>query len=129
MTRSRTAIDELVSALLERTEAGSIRWHQADAHGRAFIAKRKSGTVVLRGEPGPAATGPFRLIVQDRMGNNVDEATTGAVDVDSPLSSYLSGEATAAGQLPALYEAVRAQLTDDDRTVRSLTEEFRSQTG
>lgn len=120
MISSPTAIDELVAALIAGTRKGAIRWQTADSRGSAFIAKRKSGTVILQRGSALALPGTVRLTVKDRGGRTVEEVDSGS----SGLSFALAGQSPAAAQLESLYESVRQQVTGADSTVRSLTKEF-----
>jgi len=123
-------IDDLVAALVDGTRTGAIHWHPADSRGRAYIAKRNSGTVTL--QEGNGRTGNvLRLIVKDRAGNHVGEVTRPGIATTSALL-----DAEAAGmplpsinaqmRLSELYESVRAQAANADSTLRSLASEFRA---
>jgi hypothetical protein len=126
------AMDELVVTLLEGTRAGTIRWNTADSRGRAFIAKRPSGTVTLSRGYGLVGTG-FRLMVRDRSGNAVGEVIGSESAYESAAKAVMDGLARSAGSnavaranLNALFIAIQAQLANADSTLRSLASEFRS---
>lgn len=104
-------IDELIRVLVQQTQAGQIRWEKADGFGSTFIAKRPSGTVVLR-----SGLGSSVLEVKNRRGETIDQTAGG-------LGALLGG---ASNQLNYLAELVRRQEEEGRLLVKKLANEFKT---
>lgn len=116
MTSASEPLYSLVTALVDGTRSGSIRWKSADALGQAFIAKRSSGSVVVRNPSGLAV----RLLVKDGNGETVEEVTSGSVGIGAfSVDSHLS----------TLWHEIQQQTQKADSTIRALADEFRADRG
>jgi len=124
--------DTLITALLEGTKGGTIKWEQANARGTAFIAKRPSGTVTIQaadGSLGIGATigsvGSFfgvsaKLVIKDRAGKAVEE-----IESPDPTGIGAMLAHNPAASLPSLYSLVHEQVTRAEATMKDLSQEFR----
>jgi hypothetical protein len=127
--------DTLITALLEGTKGGTIKWEQANARGTAFIAKRPSGTVTIQaaqaadGSLGIGATigsvGSFfgvsaKLVIKDRAGKAVEE-----IESPDPTGIGAMLAHNPAASLPSLYSLVHERVTRAEATMKDLSQEFR----
>jgi hypothetical protein len=114
--------DELVNVLLTGTQSGAVEWKQADSAGRAFIATRESGTVLIQspaGQPGMLAT--VTMTIKNAQGDTIDTVQSGGM-LGGAIST-LGGFPMAKG-LEQLYALVRERETRANATIKALTREF-----
>jgi hypothetical protein len=122
--------DTLITTLIQGTKAEAIKWEQANAGATAFIARRDSGTVTIRGGVGPLGIGPLAsasiwggsatLVVKDRAGKTVEE-----IESPEPLGIGAMLASNPAAELIKLYNLVHEQVTRAELTMRELAREFR----
>lgn len=123
--------DTLITALLDGTEAGTIKWEQANTGATAFIAKRPSGTVTIHGARGSLSTEPIsigsllggasaKLIIKNPAGKTLEE-----IDSPEPASIGVALANNPAARLPKLYDLVHEQVTRAEATMKGLSQEFR----
>lgn len=121
------ALSQLVDALIASTVAGEVDWEQADSRGRAFIARRASGTVTLSGAPSQTLLGPgttVKLVVKDAAGKTVEEHEAAPPDPLSGAGLLSGGLRSVNSDVLSLYERVHEQITQAKATMRSLASEF-----
>jgi hypothetical protein len=122
-----TVMDDLVATLHAGTRAGEITWDQADTRGRSFTTERGAGSILLVG-PGSEDSNVYRLTAKDADGRFIDDI---AAAQTIPGISAAMGVLLPAGsrELPALYETVREAVTNRQKKLRALTEDFKSDAG
>jgi hypothetical protein len=114
MTDATSKLQRLANALRAQTQAQKLRWEATDARG-TFAVVLSSGSVLLSKEP----RGGYALHIQDENGATIESLRASAFDVwGGPEQQEISRT------LSSLYEAVRRQVLDIDKTLDSLLHEL-----
>lgn len=109
-------ITNLIATLVAETNAGHVHWEPADFMERSFIARRSSGSVVIRG----GMPGIEVLEILDSKGNVVER-------FGSPSTASGGLDAMAARQqLSNLYQGILIQRQKRTQVIDDLVREFQS---
>lgn len=122
-----SAIDDLISTLLDGTEKGFIVWEQADSRGRSFLTTRGGGTVLIEGPANLASTpATVRLVVKDSEGHTLEEVvgSEGRGVLGAVVQTAMIVEPPAVRAVPKLYAAVKEAVTRSEEKLRRLNREF-----
>lgn len=115
------ALDQLVTTLIRRTQAGEGGWQEATGDGNSFVAHSPHGTVTIQRYAGVrgAVTGGFHLVARDSSGKVI-------AAIQSPtLSSVIEGRrSSAADRLDELFDLIKERHTGDHTALQRLIADF-----